>query len=68
MEGRSLSRVAFNLNLSMMLVDDPVGDGEAEANAHFFGRKEGIKEFLQVLGRDSNPGILNGEFHPPVIF
>ncbi len=67
MKSGSLSRVAFDLNLSMMLVDDPVGNGETEAHAAFLGRKEGIKEFLQVFGRDPNPGILDREFHPAVI-
>ena len=59
--------VALDLDLSVMLVDDPMGNGEAQAHASLLGRKERIEEFFHVLGRDADPGVPERELDPPVI-
>src|ERR1041385_907313 len=58
-EGRPLSRLAGNRDPSVVLLGDPLGDGEAEPGA-FFGalrRKEGFEDSRQRLFRDSHTVI-----------
>ena len=59
---------AFHLNFSMVLVDDPVGDGEAEANPTFFRGEERIEEFIHIFTGDTYSRVLNGEMNPLTIF
>ena len=51
----------------MVLVDDPVSDGEAKANASLFCGEEGIKQFIHVPRRNTDARILNGELNPLMI-
>jgi hypothetical protein len=46
---------AFHLNPSMMLVYNPVGNREAKANAPLPVGEEGVKQFIHILRRDSDP-------------
>ena len=53
----SLLRERFPPRSFRVLVDDPMGNGEAEANPSLFGGKERIEELLHILRRDTDPGI-----------
>ena len=68
MKDRSLSRAAFHLDLPVVLVDDPMGNGEAEADSSFLCRKERVEEFIDVLSRDTHAGVLYGELYPSIAF
>ena len=53
-EGAALSRIAFNFNLSLMLLDDPVGDSKPRSSSdlHSLGCKSWIEDPTEILGRD----------------
>jgi hypothetical protein len=48
----------------MMLVNDPVSNREAKANAPLPGGKEGVKKLIHILRRDADPRILDGKLDP----
>src|SRR5512137_1046202 len=49
-EGRSLSRNTLHVNLATMVLDDPVGNGQAKPGPlGLLGAEEGIEYFGQVL-------------------
>src|ERR1051325_2224214 len=65
-EPRKPSGLAFDGDLTAVLLDDPVSHGEAEAGplADVFGCKERIEHFAEHLRRDSGAVILEPDAKP----
>ena len=64
MEGCAGADGALDVNLAGVLLNDAVGDGEAEAGAALVARlgrglggEERIVDALEVLGRDAGAGV-----------
>jgi len=64
---RSLPRGAFYLDLSVVLVNDSMGNGEAETNSPLFGGKERIEEFIHIFRRNANARVFYRELYPVMI-
>jgi hypothetical protein len=64
----TVTRAAADLDLTMVLVDDPMGDGKAEANPSLLRREEGVEQFIHIFGDNTRPGILDGKANPLAIF
>ena len=63
LEGRAPARFAVDVNRALVVQDDAVGHGEAQAGAatDFLGREEGLEDPLADLGRHAVPGIGDAE-------
>jgi hypothetical protein len=64
---RSLPKGAFYLDLPMVLINDPMGNGEAKANSTLFGGKERIEEFIHIFRRNANARVFYRELYPVMI-
>src|SRR5581483_11355861 len=56
---RPFTRVAFNLNVPAVILDDAVTDGQPETGslADLLGGEERVVNFREVFGRDAGAGI-----------
>ncbi len=54
----------FDLDFPPMITDDLVHLGQAHAGAVGFGGEKGVEEIGQVLGRNADPGVPQGQTHP----
>lgn len=48
---------ASDIDLAAVFADDATDDHEAEAGAHATGGEEGLKELIEVFGRDAFAGV-----------
>ena len=56
-KSRSFADLTLHYDISAMLLDDLMRDGEPEAAPLFFSREKRIKDVLQIFLRDPHTGI-----------
>ena len=61
MKGGAHAEVALHIHESVVLVNDAVRDGEAEAGAGAFCGEEGIEDVGHVFGADAVAGVANAQ-------
>src|SRR5690242_19039808 len=68
-ERSALSGRRAHINLSRMFLDNAVTyrKPQSSAAAVGFGREEGIKDAVDVLGRNSRAGIRDFHFHTAIV-
>src|SRR4029450_2732042 len=64
-EHRADARRAPEPDAPAVILDDLVGEGEAESSAFRLRGEEWIEHFLGLRGRDSATGVLDLDAHPP---
>jgi mannose/cellobiose epimerase-like protein (N-acyl-D-glucosamine 2-epimerase family) len=60
-EGRALLRLALDADGSVVLFDDPPGNGQPKTRPALFGGEKGLEQPAQPVGRNPHAGILNGD-------
>src|SRR5688500_18993845 len=60
-EGRALARGRAHLDRARVLVDDPLGDRQAEAGAAGLGGEERDEQLLQLVARDAVPLVAEAD-------
>ncbi len=68
-KGGALPPLALHLDPTAVLLDDPVGDGQAQTRPHapVFGRVEGVENPLLDLLRHARPIVGDGHAHAHLI-
>ena len=62
-----LSGIALHLDLPVVLINDPMGNGESEPHASLLGREKGIKELFHIFRRNTPSGVSNRKLNPSVV-
>src|SRR4030042_6169984 len=63
-EDRSPADLALDLDSPIVLLDDPVADGQAEPGPRAFGGEEGVEQFIDILPGHTHARIGETDLDP----